>query len=270
MKCEICDQARWLIRHKTQVCRSCDFTRALDCYYRTKPAAIYRRNYYFGRDYFNYIKEKPALKRNFRSRLSYIRKYISRGQLLEVGSAYGYFLEEARKYFSVTGVERNPVVAEQSSRRLKVEIFGGDFEKFSHPGNTYDLVVSLDTIEHIPHPGIFIRHCASVLKKDGYLFLETGDVKSLVARLRGENWRLIHPPEHLNYFSRETIAKLLNKNGFSVIEIHSVWFWRTIMQTIFRIFPITSHLPPKMQNLFLKLIYPLNLGDLMFITARRR
>ena len=46
--------------------------------------------------------------------------------------------------------------------------------------------------------------------------MTTGDIGSLMARWRGARWRQIHPPTHLHYFSKLTLAQLLERHGFTV------------------------------------------------------
>src|SRR5260370_28538520 len=48
------------------------------------------------------------------------------------------------------------------------------------------------------------------------LALTTGDISSFVARWRKRKWRQIHPPTHLQYFSKETLHRLLGNFGLEV------------------------------------------------------
>ena len=57
----------------------------------------------------------------------------------------------------------------------------------------------------------FIAKIAEVSSPDALLVLTTGDIGSRLARMRGQKWRLIHPPSHLHYFDRVTVTRLLAK-----------------------------------------------------------
>jgi len=46
-----------------------------------------------------------VLRREFANTVDFIRKYRASGRLLDVGCAYGFFLQEARPYFDVAGIE---------------------------------------------------------------------------------------------------------------------------------------------------------------------
>ena len=53
-----------------------------------------------------------------------------------------------------------------------------------------------------------------------------------MARVRGAGWRMIHPPSHLNYFSRPTMARLLDSVGFDVLPIRSVGTRRDLLNIL--------------------------------------
>jgi hypothetical protein len=57
------------------------------------------------------------------------------------------------------------------------------------------------------------------LEPGGLLALTTGDIGSLNARLRGSNWRMIHPPTHLHYFSVQSITSLLKRHGIDTVHV---------------------------------------------------
>ncbi len=46
-------------------------------------------------------------------------------------------------------------------------------ERMPFEDNTFDTVISLDTLEHVKWPRDFVRECVRVLKPQGYIFLAT-------------------------------------------------------------------------------------------------
>jgi 2-polyprenyl-3-methyl-5-hydroxy-6-metoxy-1,4-benzoquinol methylase len=270
MKCEVCNAQDWRVGKKIVFCKRCTLARAKKKNFFFDSKRIYSQNYYHGGAYLNYEEEKQALEKNFSNRLRKIIKIIPRGKLLEVGSAYGYFLKMAKKFFEVEGVEYNPTIAKEAERIVGAKVYPGDFQALKLKSNYYDVIVGLDTIEHLKSPSKFLKKCYRLLKPGGFLFLETGDIGSLLARWQGEKWRLICPPEHLYYFSSRTLKMLLGKKGFRVIKIERVWFWRTAAQVVFKLFPQRfKELPKSLKNILGKIIVPINSGDLIFITAQK-
>lgn len=243
--------------------------RAADRYYQSDFAALYSSNYYQNGDYHNYKWEEVALKRNFADRLSRIRRFIPTGKLLEVGSAYGFFLELAQKYFEVEGVEMDTETAEKVGERLGVKVYGGDFlsQNFS---KKYDVIVTLDTIEHVASPRKFLQRCQRLLNPGGYLFLETGDVEAFVPRIRDERWRLVYPPAHLSYLSAKTLTMFLEKAGFRTVTVERLWFWRSLAQVVYKVLPsLAKRLPPLVMRGLSKISFPTYTGDLIFVAAQK-
>jgi len=270
MVCDLCQKNNWKKGKKLYTCQSCGFVRAADRYYKSDFAALYSKDYYQNGDYYNYEWEELALKRNFSNRLALIQRYVDTGELLEVGSAYGFFLELAQKYFKVEGVEMDSAVAKRVGERLGVKIYGGDFlaQNFS---KKYDLIVALDTIEHVASPSEFLHKCQLLLNPEGYLFLETGDIEAFVPRIRAEKWRLVYPPVHLSYLSAKTLLMFLEKAGFKTVTVERVWFWRSLAQVVYRTFPLIERkIPSSTMRALSKIIFPTYTGDLIFVAAQKR
>src|SRR5207249_5299251 len=72
---------------------------------------IYKDQYFAGKAYLNYAEEKKALQLNFQKRIKEFLPFIENPKsksLFEIGSAYGFFLELAKKKFHfVAGVDVN-------------------------------------------------------------------------------------------------------------------------------------------------------------------
>src|SRR5262252_6429595 len=106
-------------------CRACGLGRAQTSAF--DPAAYYTGDYFFGRradGYSDYLGAEPVLRREFARSVDFIRRYRDRGRLLELGCAYGFFLQEAARYFEVAGIE----LAEEAAahgRRAGLNILSG-------------------------------------------------------------------------------------------------------------------------------------------------
>ena len=76
-----------------------------------------------------------------------------------------------------------------------------------------DVIVLLDVIEHLPSPRDTLALCARHLAPGGIIVITTGDFGSLSARLAGARWRLMTPPQHLWFFTRESIERMAGSLG---------------------------------------------------------
>ena len=166
MNCVVCNKNIWIdYTKKLLKCRSCGFIRARDKYFKVKEKNFYGPRYFREIDYDDYFLEKKALKKNFEDRLKRIRKYKKSGKLLEIGCAYGYFLCLAQKYFKTTGIDLNPKVTKIAQKNSKnSRVITGDFLKRKFPDNFFDIVIMLDTIEHLKTPSGYLTKIKSGLR----------------------------------------------------------------------------------------------------------
>ena len=217
-------------------CRACGFVTAeLDA--APDAAALYGDGYFQGEEYLDYERDKVFLQRNFGQRLADVTKRVPGGRLLEIGSAYGFFLDLARAHFDVVGYEVNRTAARHAREVLGLDVRTGDFlygddDDGSAP---FDAVVMWDVVEHLARPDRFLARIARLTRPGAALFITTGDVGSLVARWRGRRWRMIHPPTHLHYFSRATLTRLLARQGFCTVETRAIPVARSIRQMLYSV-----------------------------------
>ena len=80
-------------------CENCGFVSADLSISDEELRALYSADYFHGNEYLDYIAEAQSLRLNFRNRLPVLRHLLpawSEADLLEIGCAYGFFLEEVR------------------------------------------------------------------------------------------------------------------------------------------------------------------------------
>jgi len=192
---------------------------------RLNAADVYTAEYFEGgvRDgYAGYRASENTARLQARRALKRIRRYKCSGALLEIGCAYGFFLLEASHTFGVQGVEASDYAAEQArSRGLDVRV--GDFFTLSLPDNHFEVVCLFDCIEHLTDPMACLQKINLLLKPGGLAAITTGDIGSLYARISRSRWRLMTPPQHLFFFSVDTLTKLLRKAGFEIREVARPW-----------------------------------------------
>lgn len=230
--CQICDQIRdhdvVYVVDGCPVCRceTCGVGRVdVDNF---DPRAYYDDGYFLGRyahSYMDYQGAQETLSREFSRTLKFIRAAGPEdGKLLEVGCAYGFFLQQARQHYDVYGVE---IVAEaaaycQASGLPTVKhgvLTREDMERIGQ----IDVGVMLDVIEHIDNVAETFGMIADHLRPGGSFVVTTGDWSSFVARVTGKNWRLMAPPLHLWYFTPDSLAALGRRFGLEVVSCTHPW-----------------------------------------------
>jgi SAM-dependent methyltransferase len=255
-------------------CQSCNFiTTDLDID-TADIQKIYDKKYFFGDEYVDYMKDKEILQSNFRRRLERILAYKNSGLLVEVGCAYGFFLELAKKHFDVKGFEICKDAVDYA-KSLSLDVESGDFLKANMPKSSIDVIAMWDVIEHLLEPQRYVAQAKDLLKHDGLLCITTGDIGSLNARLRGEKWRMIHPPTHLHYFSRKNLNLLLEKNGFKIMHEEYISITRSLRQIAYSILMLGQNKHTKLFRMLeslklLQLKFPLNLRDIIYVIAKKQ
>lgn len=237
---------------------------------------LYKRNYFFGEEYSNYLADREILEKNFKLRMNVLNRFLDKkrhSHLLEIGCAYGFFLNQVKSQFrSVKGIDVCPEGIEYAQKQFGLNVIQGDFLK--RDLGTFDVVCLWDTIEHLRDPHLYIEKIGLHAEKGALIAITTGDFDSFNARFRKEKWRLIHPPTHLHYFSKRSIEKLLNKNGFELIYNRHCGFYRsldTIAHAIFVLRKKGKFLYTLLKKCGLTSFDSyLNLFDIMYVIGRKK
>lgn len=192
------------------------------------PATIYDEGYFEGGasdGYASYGATEPVLRAEFRRTLGRIGRHArperagARGRLVEIGCAYGVFLDEARARFDTFGVEVSEAAAARARERGLDVVTGEPTAELLRARGPFDAAAMLDVIEHLASPERALYALAGATTPKAPLVVTTGDFGSIGARALGERWRLLTPPQHLHFFTRRSLEALLWRTGFEVVEV---------------------------------------------------
>lgn len=240
---------------------------------------IYSEGYFRGGEYSDYVADKEVAQENFKARLKVLRRFTDPARhknLLEIGCAYGFFLEVARPYFGqVKGIDITEDGIRYANDKLGPVAVSGDLLTYDFRGEKFDVICMWDTIEHLSNPSAYLEKISgSLINKGGLIAITTGDVDSLNARLRKSKWRLMHSPSHLHFFSRSRLTKLLEQKGFEVLHNGYCGFYRSMDMALHRMFSTTAF-GKKCYDILHKsgltrIRFYSNLYDIMYVIARKK
>jgi len=240
---------------------------------------IYSEKYFKGEAYDDYLRDKDETQLNFKSRMASLEKIIPKEKLqkiFEIGCAYGFFGELATTVWGAeyTGIDIAHEATEHAKTSFNLNVFCEDYIRSFQHNLRFDTVFMWDVIEHLSDPMAVVEKISQEISKGGFIVIHTPDISSFLARIQGRKWRQISPPHHLHYFNKTSLTKLLEKNGFRLVDISYPAFSRSLRFIFYSLFILKRKKCP----FFIKKIYDIipekmsisvNTRDLMFVVAQK-
>lgn len=170
-----------------------------------------------------------------RRSLALIQAFKTRGDVLEIGCAAGYFLREARRLgFGTTGIELTHPFAHFAREVLGLDVREGSLLGLPLADESFDVVYHRNVLSHLGHPMASFERIHQLLRPDGLMVFQTGNV----AELPGEHWAgtaELDLPDHLYHYGEPTLRLLLERTGFEVLRVerypliaHEPWIRRLV------------------------------------------
>ena len=143
------------------------------------------------------------------------------GSWLDIGCGPGFLLSQARdRGWQCMGLDSSPFAPRFARERFGLDhVHTGLIEDVDFSGKTFDVISMQHVIEHLYEPLPTMRQIVKLLKPGGILYLETPDICSGSAKRDGASWLHIKIPEHVLYFSQETLSRLLDELGCDVLGV---------------------------------------------------
>ncbi|ANN63740.1 class I SAM-dependent methyltransferase [Brachyspira hyodysenteriae] len=188
-------------------------------------------------------------KSTFRNMLKKILPYKKSGNILDIGTASGFLLEEAKEMgFEPYGVE----ISEYSSSIAKKKfgedrIYNGTLETAPFENNFFDVITMTDLLEHVQDPVSILKISNKLLRNytgGGYILITIPDTVSFSHNVMKKKWTQ-YKLEHLFYFNRKNMEIIAKKTGFEIIYMKPAVKTMTIKYmrnqfNVYKLFPITQ------------------------------
>lgn len=140
-----------------------------------------------------------------------IKKHFPAGRpkILDLGCGTGILMTELERYADVTGVDFSEQAVNFSRERGLRNVSLGDATKISFAGESFDIVLALDVLEHIKDDSKAISEIRRVLKPGGKTIIFVPTFKIL--------WSVTDElSEHHRRYNLKMLKRLLKKEGFSI------------------------------------------------------
>jgi 2-polyprenyl-3-methyl-5-hydroxy-6-metoxy-1,4-benzoquinol methylase len=222
-----------------------------------------------------YLEEEEGRVATFSASLEHVQRFVPQGALLDVGCHVGTFLTLAQGAgYEVTGIEPSRWAADIARGRLSRTVHNGALEDAPVPAGAYDVVTIWDVIEHLPDPASDLRAIWTALRPGGIVAISTMDVDALFPRMAGRRWPW-YMQMHLVYFSRRTLAEMLRRQGFEVLDVSAHRRVVRVSYLVSRLAPYSATAYRAADGLTRRTRLAsrkvgVNLGDIFTIVARKR
>ncbi len=203
----------------------------------------YTEGYNLGVETENYFARRDELIAQYESALARYEQETgaSKGDLFELGSAGGFFLEAGRRRgWRVKGVELSLPAAAYSIRELGLDVFRGQLEDAPYPEPSFDLALADNVLEHTEHPDQVLAKLGRLLRTGGHLIVIVPSYVNspwfraltrlrhvLPRRFLGQHLIRILKfdaedagyPYHILEFDRRTLVRLVEAAGFEIVKV---------------------------------------------------
>lgn len=178
------------------------------------------------------------------SLLSLCRDLPPHARILDVGCGNGSVaLELIKRGYSVVGIdlaEPGVRIARESCPSGRFEVLAADKNVLVSLGEEpFDMVYSLEVVEHLYDPRSFMAGCYAATKSKGKFICTTpyhGYLKNLAISL-ADGWDKhvdsLYDGGHIKFFSRKTFSTLIAEAGFVNVQFHGAgrypYLWKSMV-----------------------------------------
>ena len=206
-------------------CRQCSFV------FCSKIPTDEQLQHYYGQSYERTKYFSPITRARYNEVLDSFEKHRSSNKILDIGCGYGFFLEVAKERgWEVYGTElSDEAIAICEAKGIKT--FKGKIIDNSYSDEKFDIITSFEMIEHINYPIEYTQQIKRLLKPGGKAYVTTPNFNAVLRYRLKEAYNVIEYPNHLIYFTKNTLQSLFEQHGFETSKIKTTGYSVTRKKT---------------------------------------
>jgi len=162
------------------------------------------------------IVDAPTLKRR-ETALQWVRQLgLHRPRILDLGCATGWLSAELSQFGDVVGIDiADASIAEARRRYPDLQFECDDIANSTRNNGQFDVVVSLETLSHVPDQARFVKAIGALLKPGGFLVLTTQNRlvferhAGVAPKAEGQIRQWLSPAELRRLLSEDFVVKRL-------------------------------------------------------------
>jgi 2-polyprenyl-6-hydroxyphenyl methylase/3-demethylubiquinone-9 3-methyltransferase len=187
-----------------------------------------------------YIKEQACARL---ARDPFERQPLKGLRLLDIGCGGGLLTEPmARLGADCVGVDPSPkniatASVHAAEQELEISYRQGTAEDLQQAGETFDIILNMEVIEHVANPQAFLASCAAMLRPGGLMFVATLNrtLKSFGLAIIGaeyvlgwlpkgtHEWEKFIKPQELRQWSAEQGLAIRDESGVTYHPLAGEW-----------------------------------------------
>ena len=216
--------------------------------YRSDPVSDINLDDLYRNSSFDYSGEVHGLKNSYRKIVAKTCANPRDKDLIEIGGGNGFFLEEALDmgFKTVREVEPSVDARDQAPEHLKQYFITDMLRPNLIPSESADVAVIFHVLDHLPDPLDTLKLILETLKPGGSICIAVHNVKSISATLLRSK-SPIFDVEHTYLYSKKTLKLLLEKAGYSEIEIRHYKNSYSLAY-LFHLLPLSRRFKSKLLN----------------------
>ena len=146
------------------------------------------------------------------------------GIILDYGCGTGSFLNEMKSNgWGIKGVEPDAGAAQKATLLNGIKIDDSSSLSSFIP-ESVDVITLWHVLEHVHDLHLTLNTLKSILKANGVMFVAVPNYQSFDAAYYKQFWAAYDVPRHLYHFSKKSMAKLMETNGFQIVKVLPMWF----------------------------------------------
>lgn len=150
-----------------------------------------------------------------------LKDYATNKHWIDIGCGNGHLLTQVRKKGWIPFGTEFTDTAVSICRSKGINIHQGPLNPADYAPESFDVITFIEVLEHINNPQEEIENFRSLMRKGGALYITTPNFNSISRKMLKSGWNIIEYPEHLCYYTPETLHQLLSQHGFKKIKLTS-------------------------------------------------
>jgi 2-polyprenyl-3-methyl-5-hydroxy-6-metoxy-1,4-benzoquinol methylase len=158
-------------------------------------------------------------KKRYAALLDSFEPYRKTNNIIDVGCGDGYFLESAKeRKWNVFGTEFTSKAIDICQQK-GIEMTASPLDPKHYSPDFFDVITSFEVIEHLNTPVSELASFKDILRKGGIVYVTTPNLNSISRNFLKSRWNVIQYPEHLSYYTTQTLTALFRQFNFKCIQI---------------------------------------------------